>query len=62
MMECKEDIRPYLYGKLNQEVERQQYKGLTTDTVEVIVDNVENTISANVKQMTSREIDTLFDD
>lgn len=61
-MECKEDIRPYLYGKLNQEVERQQYKGLTTDTVEVIVDNVENTISANVKQMTSREIDTLFDD
>lgn len=60
-MECKEDIRPYLYGKLNQEVERQQYKGLTADTVEVIVDNVENTISANVKQMTSREIDTLFD-
>jgi len=59
-MDCKEDIRPYLYGKLNQEVERQQYKGLTTDTVEVIVDNAENTISANVKQMTSREIDNLF--
>lgn len=59
-MDYKDDIRPYLYGKLNQEVEKQQYKGLTTNTVEVIVDNVENTIKANVKQMTSKEIDNLF--
>lgn len=59
-MDCKDDIRPYLYGKLNQEVEKQQYKGLTTNTAEVIVDNIENTIKANVKQMTSKEIDNLF--
>ena len=60
-MDCKDGIRPYLYGKLNQEVEKQQYKGLTTNTVEVIVDNIENTIKANVKQMTSKEIDNLFE-
>ena len=38
----------YLYGKLNREVEKVLYKGLTTETAEVIVNNVDSTISVNV--------------
>lgn len=41
----------YLYGKLNKLVERQEYKGLTTDTTEVTVDNANNTIAVDVKYL-----------
>lgn len=41
----------YLYGKLNKLVERQEYKGLTTDTAEVTVDNANNTIAVDVKYL-----------
>lgn len=41
----------YLYGKLNKLVERQEYKGKTTDTAEVTVDNANNTIAVDVKYL-----------
>ena len=41
----------YLYGKLNKLVERQEYKGLTTDTAEVTVDNANSTIAVDVKYL-----------
>lgn len=39
----------YIYGKLNKEVELQQYTGLSTDTATTIVDNINHTISVEMK-------------
>lgn len=38
----------YLYGKLNKQVEQLEYKGGTTDTAQVEIDNSTNTIKVNV--------------
>lgn len=37
----------FLYGKLNKEVELQEYKGSNTDTISLYVDNTTHTITAN---------------
>lgn len=39
----------YLFGKLNNEIKQREYKGLSTDTAETIVDNANNTIKVDVK-------------
>lgn len=38
----------YIYGRLNKEVELQEYKGLSTKTIRTIVDNSNHTISAEL--------------
>ena len=38
----------YLYGKLNKELEYVKYSGEDTDTVNITVDNTDNTIKADV--------------
>lgn len=38
----------YLYGKLNKELERIQYSGEDTDTIDISIDNDSNIIKANV--------------
>ena len=45
----------YIYGKLNQEVEKLKYKGKVTDTASVYVDNRNGTISVDVSGVYSRE-------
>ena len=45
----------YIYGKLNQEVEKLKYKGKVTDTASVYVDNRNGTISVDVLGVYSRE-------
>jgi hypothetical protein len=40
----------YLYGKLNNEIEKVYYEGKDTDTASVTVDNKKCTISVNVKE------------
>lgn len=45
----------YIYGKLNQEVEKLKYKGKATDTASVYVDNRNGTISVDVSGVYSRE-------
>ena len=45
----------YIYGKLNQEVEKLKYKGKVTDTASVHVDNRNGTISVDVLGVYSRE-------
>ena len=45
----------YIYGKLNQEVEKLKYKGKVTDTGSVYVDNRNGTISVDVSGVYSRE-------
>lgn len=45
----------YIYGKLNQEVEKLKYKGKVTDTASVHVDNRNSTISVDVSGVYSRE-------
>ena len=40
----------YLYGKLNKEVEKVLYKGLETETANVIVDNITDTIAVEIKE------------
>lgn len=37
----------YIYGEINQKVEKNVYHGANTNTAEVVVDNVNNTISVN---------------
>ena len=37
----------YIYGEINQKVEKNIYHGANTNTAEVVVDNVNNTISVN---------------
>lgn len=46
-MNYNSDI-PYLYGKLNNEIKVATYTGVSTDSVDVTVDNVGMTISAEV--------------
>ena len=43
------DEQPYLYGKLNKEVENNTYSGEDTDTAQTQVDNDTSTIRVNVK-------------
>lgn len=45
--------KPYLYGKLNKELEKSTYSGSTTETAETVVDNAEMTIRVNVKNIDS---------
>ena len=45
----------YIYGKLNQEVEKLKYKGKVTDTASVYVDNRNGTISVDVSGVYSKE-------
>lgn len=47
-MNYRSDI-PYLYGKLNKELELATYEGLKTDTTETTVDNTDMTIAVDVK-------------
>ena len=47
----------YIYGKLNQEVEKLKYKGKKTDTATVNVDNKNGTISVDVNSYSPKEID-----
>ena len=47
----------YIYGKLNQEVEKLKYKGKVTDTATVNVDNKNGTISVDVNSYSPKEID-----
>ena len=42
---------PYLYGKLNKELEKSVYHGESTETADTIVDNAEMTIKVNVKSV-----------
>lgn len=51
-MSYERDI-PYLYGKLNKELEKSTYSGSTTETAETVVDNAEMTIRVNVKNIDS---------
>ena len=46
---CKEvkNFLDYIYGEINQKVEKNVYHGANTNTAEVVVDNVNNTISVN---------------
>lgn len=43
----------YIYGEINQKVEKNVYHGVNTNTAEVIVDNINNTISVNAHADTS---------
>ena len=45
----------YIYGKLNQEVEKLKYKGKVTDTASVYVDNRDGTIRVDVSGVYSKE-------
>ena len=45
----------YIYGKLNQEVEKLKYKGKVTDTTSVYGNNKNCTISVDVSGVYSRE-------
>ena len=47
----------YIYGKLNQQVEKLKYKGKKTDTATVHVDNKNGTISVDVNSYSPKEID-----
>ena len=47
----------YIYGKLNQQVEKLKYKGKKTDTATVNVDNKNGTISVDVNSYSPKEID-----
>ena len=38
----------FIYGKLNKEIEKVTYEGEKTDTIDVVVDNENRTISANL--------------
>ncbi len=50
-----------LYGKLNMEMTPIRYGGKDTDTASVLVDNVNKTISVNVKDVyTKEEVDKLL--
>lgn len=41
----------YLYGKLNKEIEKAYYEGLTTETAKVTVDNINSTIKVDVSAL-----------
>ena len=45
----------YIYGKLNQQVEKLKYKGKSTNTADVIIDNKNSTISVNVSNIYTQE-------
>lgn len=47
----------YIYGKLNQQVEKLKYKGKKTDTATVNIDNKNGTISVDVNSYSPQEID-----
>ena len=47
----------YIYGKLNQQVQKLKYKGKKTDTATVNVDNKNGTISVDVNSYSPKEID-----
>ena len=47
----------YIYGKLNQKVEKQTYKGKATDTTTTFVDNINNTISVDINDKYTKDID-----
>ena len=47
----------YIYGKLNQQVEKLKYKGKKTDTATVNIDNKNGTISVDVNTYLPKEID-----
>ena len=56
----------YIYGKLNQEVEKLKYKGKVTDTASVYVDNRNGTISVDVlgvysKEEVNKKLEELYD-
>lgn len=56
----------YIYGKLNQEVEKLKYKGKVTDTASVYVDNKNGTISVDVsgvyyKEEVNKKLEELYD-
>ena len=43
-----QEPKKYVYGELNKEISKNSYSGKTTDSLEIIVDNNEGTISGNV--------------
>ena len=45
----------YIYGKLNQQVEKLKDKGKSTNTADVIIDNKNSTISVNVSNIYTQE-------
>lgn len=44
------DEQPYLYGKLNKEVEKKTYKGLPSSTADTTVNDADSTIKVDVKE------------
>ena len=56
----------YIYGEVNQKVEKNTYKGISTPTADVVIDNSNNTIAVNahadtsyVENLINKSIDTL---
>ena len=56
----------YIYGEVNQKVEKNTYKGISTPTADVVIDNSSNTIAVNahadtsyVENLINKSIDTL---
>ena len=43
----------YIYGEVNQKVEKNTYKGISTPTADVVIDNSSNTIAVNAHADTS---------
>lgn len=40
----------YIYGELEKSVQKINYKGVTSDTADVIVDNINNTIKVDINR------------
>ena len=50
-------ILDYIYGKLNQKVEKQIYRGKATDSTTTFIDNVNNTISVDINNKYTKDIE-----
>lgn len=47
----------YIYGRLNQKVEKQTYRGKSTDTTNTTIDNTNGKISVDISPDYTRKIE-----
>lgn len=47
----------YIYGRLNQKVEKQTYRGKSTDTTKTTIDNTTGKISVDISPDYTRQIE-----